>query len=71
MSIILEPALKHIVILNVSQKHISAEVKQTVIIPVYKKDNSACVQNYRCTLVSLVNNLLIVLYHLWYYSMVN
>jgi len=29
MSIILEPALKHIVILNASQKHISAEVKPT------------------------------------------
>ena len=43
-TIILVPALKHIVILNASQMHISAEVKQRVIIPVHKKGNGACVQ---------------------------
>jgi len=65
---ILEPALKHIVILNASQKHISADVKQTVIIPVYKKGNSACVQNYRRARACLVNSLLIFFDHFWYYS---
>jgi hypothetical protein len=70
-TIILESALKHIVILNTSQMHISAEVKPTIIIPFYKKGNRACVQNYRRTRVTLVNKLLIVLEYLWYYLMVN
>jgi hypothetical protein len=66
-----EPVLKCIVGVSESEKHISAEMIKTVIIPVYKKGNNACVQNYRRTRVSPVNNLLIVLDHLSYYSMVN
>ena len=43
---ILVPVLRHIFSLSASQHNLPTEWLQSVIVPVYKKRNNACVQNY-------------------------
>lgn len=46
-STVLVPVPKYIYSLSVSLKHFTIQYKQSLIVPVYKKDRKASAQNYR------------------------
>jgi hypothetical protein len=67
-STILLPVLRHIFSLSAPQQHLPTEWMQSVIVPVYRKRNKACVRNYNP--ISLFNNFskfqFVIHYHLSY-----